>query len=144
MKNCKEVAGMWLYFFGYQNDGNLYCMKVDHKSDCPNDPRMIDIFVKPEDCTVAYKQELPSYTKYRRYTVPKIEGKVYRRCFWLTEHSYIKAGEIIREYKHHVDARNAKLTHAQELSILRRRIADLEAKLSDLEAEIDFMERSNK
>lgn len=135
---------MFLYFFGYQNNGNLYCMKVDHKRDCPNDPRLIDIFVKPEDCTVPYKQDLPSYIAMRRYSVPKTEGKVYRRCFWLNEHDIHKACEIIREYKHHVDARNAKLTHAQELSVLRRRIADLEEKLADLNAEIDFLEKGEE
>ena len=135
---------MWLYFFGYQNNNNLYCMKVDHSCECPNDPRMLNIFVKPEDCVVPYKQKLPSYIAMRRYSVPKMEGEVYRRCFWLNEHNICKAGEIIREYKRHVDARNAKLTHAQELSVLRRRIADLEEKIADLGAEIEFLERSNK
>lgn len=117
---------MYVYFFGYQNDGYLYYMKVDHKCDCPNDPRMIDVFVKPENCPVPYKQELPSYMEYRRYTVPVTEGEVYRRCFWLEKHNIYKVCEIIREYNLHVYAKKTKLTHDQQIKRLKDRISELE------------------
>ena len=130
---------MYVYFFGYQNDGVLYSMKVDHKRDCPNDPRLIDIFVKPEDCTVPYKQDLPSYIAMRRYSVPKTEGKVYRRCFWLKEHDRVKASEIIHKYTKETEAKKEKPTHAQEVKMLNDKILALQLQINQLKADIFMM-----
>lgn len=115
---------MYVYFFGYQNNNELYFMPVDFSKYNPwdGDCRLMDVYVKESECTVPYKQKLMYGRDHRRYTVSKNEGTVYRRTFWLKEHDIHKAYTIKFKYEHQVEESKKKLTHAEEVKMLKDQI----------------------
>ncbi len=140
---------MYVYFFGYQNDGVLYSKKVDHAVVATlKGKSSLICCVKPEDVTVPYsnlklltRHVDPRFDGFKMFNTPEKEGEVYHRTFWLKEHDRIKASEIIHKYTKETEAKNAKPTHAQEIKCLKDKISELEAENKRLQQIIDEYRR---
>lgn len=140
---------MYVYFFGYQNDGVLYSMKVDHSVVATLKGRSFLICcVKPEDITVPYgnlkpltRHVDPRFDGFKMFNAPEKEGEIYHRTFWLKEHDRVKASEIIHKYTKETEVKKAKPTHAQQIKCLKDKISELEAENKHLKQIIDEYRR---
>lgn len=137
---------MYVYFFGYQNDGILYSMKVDHAvhSTCKGKSFLI-CCVKPEDITVPYSNLKPLishmdpiFDGFKMFYAPEKEGEVYHRTFWLEKLDIPRANRIIDSYQRESKAKK-KLTHAQEVKMLNDKILSLQLQINQLKADIFMM-----
>lgn len=138
---------MYVYFFGYQNDGVLYSMKVDHAVVATLKGKSFLICcVKPEDITVPYgnlkpltRHVDPKFDGFKMFNAPEKEGEIYHHTFWLKEHDRVKASEIIHKYTKETEAKKAKPTHAQEVKMLNDKILALQLQINQLKADIFMM-----
>lgn len=137
---------MYVYFFGYQNDGVLYSMKVDHAALSTHKGKSFLICcVKPEDVTVPYSNLKPLishmdpiFDGFKMFYAPEKEGEVYHRTFWLEKLDIPRANRIIDSYQRELKAKK-KLTHAQEVKMLNDRILALQLQVNQLKADIFMM-----
>lgn len=126
---------MYVYFFGYQNDGVLYSMKVDNAVVVTlKGKNSLICCVKPEDITVPYsnlklltKHVDPRFDGFKMFNAPEKEGEVYHRTFWLKEHDRVRASKIVSEYTKETEAKKTKPTHAQQIERLKDKISEFEA-----------------
>lgn len=140
---------MYVYFFGYQNDGVLYSMKVDHAVITTHKGRSFLICcVKPEDITVPYgnlkpliRHVDPRFDGFKMFYVPEREGEIYHRTFWLEKLDIPRADRIINSYQRELKVKKAKPTHAQQIKYLKDKISELEAENKHLQQIIDEYRR---